>query len=134
MSQSRKKSSLVFTLVIALAFVLTLFAMAADKTEKTGQHSQQQGQSQQRGNESMGSSIRLGQSSQMGTVGVRSEQAISAMVEDIDRQQRVITLRPDTGESIELSVPETILSDLQTGDSVEVSIRKVAKGSQSQSG
>jgi hypothetical protein len=56
------------------------------------------------------------------------------MVEDIDRQQRVITLRPDTGESIELSVPETILSDLQTGDSVEVSIRKVAKGSQSQSG
>jgi hypothetical protein len=46
----------------------------------------------------------------------------------------MITLRPDQGESIELTVPEAMLSDLQAGDSVEVSIRKADKGSHSPSG
>jgi len=131
---SHRKSSTVFTLVIALAFVMTLFALAAEKTGQTGQYSQQQGESQQTGKDSMGSSMRQGQSSQMGTMGMQSEQAISATVEDIDMQQRMITLRPAKGESIEMTVPEAMLSDLQAGDSVEVSIRKADKGSESQSG
>jgi Cu/Ag efflux protein CusF len=127
---SQKKSSVVFTLVLVLSFAMTLFALAADKTGQYGQ----QGKSQQTGKESMGSSTRQGQSSQMGTMGRQSEQAISATVEDIDKQQRMITLRPAQGESIELTVPEAMLSDLQAGDSVEVSIRKADKGSHSQSG
>jgi hypothetical protein len=65
---------------------------------------------------------------------MRSGQAISATVEDVDKQQRMITLRPDKGETIELTVPEAMLSDLQAGDSVEVTIRKADKGSHSQSG
>jgi Cu/Ag efflux protein CusF len=120
-AMSHKKSSIVFTLVLILSFAMTLFALAADKTQKMGK-------------ESMGSSTRQGQSSQMGTMGKQSEQAISATVEDIDKQQRMITLRPDQGESIELTVPEAMLSDLQAGDSVEVSIRKADKGSHSPSG
>lgn len=131
---SHKKSSIVFTLVIVLAFVMTLFALAAEKTGQTGQYSQQQEKSQQTGKESMGASMRQGQSSQTGTMGMQSEQAISATVENIDKQQRMITLRPDQGESIEMTVPEAMLSDLQAGDSVEVSIRKADKGSRSQSG
>lgn len=119
---SHKKSSIVFTLVIALAFVMTLFALAAEKTGQTGQYSQHQEKSQQTGKESMG------------TMEMQSEQAISATVENIDKQQRMITLRPDQGESIEMTVPEAMLSDLQAGDSVEVSIRKADKGSRSQSG
>src|SRR5687767_7511772 len=97
---SHKKSSIVFTLVLALSFALTLFALAADKPGQTGQYSQQ-GQSQQMDKKSMG------------TMGRQSEQAISATVEDIDQQQRMITLRPDQGESIELTVPQAMLSDLQ---------------------
>lgn len=131
---SRKKSSRVFTLVIALAFVMTLFALAAEKTGQTGQYSQQQRASQQTGKDSMGSSTRQGQSSQMGTMGMQSEQTISATVEDIDMQQRMSTLRPDKGESVEMTVPKAMLSILQASDSVEVSIRRVDKGSQSQSG
>jgi len=128
---SHQKSSTVFTLVLVLSFALALFALAAEKekTGKTGQYSQQQ-----TGKESMGSSTRPGQSSSMGTMGRQSEQTISATVEDIDKQQRMITLRPNQGESIELTVPEAMLSDLQAGDSVEVSIRKADKGSHSQSG
>jgi hypothetical protein len=118
---SHKKSSIVFTLVLVLSFALTLFALAADKPGQTGQYSQQ-GQSQQMDKKSMG------------TMGRQSEQAISATVEDIDQQQRMITLRPDQGESIELTVPQAMLSDLQAGDSVEVSIRKADKGAHSPSG
>lgn len=131
---SHKKSSITFTLLLALSFAMTLFALAAEKTGQTGQYRQQQGESQQTRQESMGSSTRQGQSSQMGTMGMQSEQAISATVENIDKQQRMITLRPDKGESIEMTVPEAMLSDLQAGDSVEVSIRKSDKGSQSQWG
>jgi Cu/Ag efflux protein CusF len=135
-NMSHKKSSVVFTLVIALAFVMTLYAMAAEKEQprQTGQYSQPQGGSQQTDKTPMGSSMRQGQSSQMGTMGMRSGQAISATVEDVDKQQRMITLRPDKGETIELTVPEAMLSDLQAGDSVEVTIRKADKGSHSQSG
>jgi Cu/Ag efflux protein CusF len=119
---SHKKSSIVFTLVLTLSFALTLFALAADKTGQTDQYSQQQGKSQQMGKESMR------------TMGMQSGQTLSATVEDIDQQQRMLTLRPDQGESIELTVPEAMLSGLQAGDSVEVSIRKADKGSPSQSG
>ena len=99
-----KKSSIVFTLVLTLSFALTLFALTTNKTGQTGQYNQQQGKSQQTGKESMG------------TMGMQSEQTLSATVEDIDPQQRMISLQPDQGKSSELTVPEAMLSDLQAGD------------------
>ena len=98
-----QKSSIVFTLVLILSFALTLFALTTNKMGQTGQYSQQQGKSQQTGKESMG------------TMGMQSEQTISATVEDIDQQQRMISLRPDQGESIELTVPEAMVSNLVGG-------------------
>jgi hypothetical protein len=50
----------------------------------------------------------------------------------------MIKLRSSNGKTVELEVPEAMLSDLQSGDRVEVSIRKATQGmggqSQGQSG
>jgi Cu/Ag efflux protein CusF len=60
--------------------------------------------------------------SQTGTLGTND--AISATVAEVDQQQKTITLRMQSGESVELQVPQQLLSELSKGDSVQVSIRK----------
>ena len=60
--------------------------------------------------------------SQTGTMGAND--AISATVAEVDQQQKTVTLRMQSGESVELQVPQQLLSELSKGDSVQVSIRK----------
>lgn len=51
-----------------------------------------------------------------------------ATVESIDTQEGKLTLQMEkSGKTVEMQAPEQLLSDLQRGDSVEVSIRKSQK-------
>jgi hypothetical protein len=52
------------------------------------------------------------------------QDAISATVAEVDRQQSTVTLLMQGGEMVEFKVPQTMASGLQTGDSVQVTIRK----------
>jgi hypothetical protein len=56
-----------------------------------------------------------------------SDQNISATVQEIDQQDNKVTLQFRDGNSVELQVPQQMLSDLQQGDSVNVSIQKSGK-------
>ena len=62
--------------------------------------------------------------SQTGTMGMQD--SLTATVADVDQQQKTVTLKMQSGESVELQVPEQLLSKLNKGDSVQVSIRKAA--------
>jgi hypothetical protein len=55
--------------------------------------------------------------------------SITATVSDVDQQQRTVKLRMQNGESVELQVPQQLLSELNKGDSVQVSIRKADSSS-----
>lgn len=50
--------------------------------------------------------------------------AVSATVETIDQNTRQLTLMTANGKTVEFKAPEALLQDLQTGDNVEVTIRK----------
>ena len=100
------------SIVVALALMFTVapFALAGGQsaTSAAGQKSQQHyGQSQ---------------------TGMQDHQAISATVEEVDQEEKSLSLRLDDGKTVDLQVPEAMLSTLQKGDSVEVSIRKADKG------
>jgi Cu/Ag efflux protein CusF len=105
------------TLALAMAFAVSPFALAADRmqsnptqsTQQTEYRSQKHTGSQQTGRSSMGAS---------------QGQGMNATVTEVDRQQGMVTLRSSNGKTVELQVPEAMLSDLQSGDRVEVSIRK----------
>jgi Cu/Ag efflux protein CusF len=110
------------TLALVLAFSMSPLALAADRMQTNpGQSTQQTGQS------TMGTSSQHDQGHSM-----------SATVTEVDQQQGMVTLRSSNGKTVELEVPEAMLSDLQSGDRVEVSIRKANEGmggqSQGQSG
>jgi hypothetical protein len=54
------------------------------------------------------------------------QDSINATVAEVDQQQKTVTLRMQSGESVELQVPQQLLSELNKGDSVQVSIRKAS--------
>jgi Cu/Ag efflux protein CusF len=55
----------------------------------------------------------------------QSSTASPATVEAVDTQEGKLTLQMEkSGRTVEMQVPEQLLSDLERGDSVEVSIRK----------
>lgn len=60
-------------------------------------------------------------SSPMGTMGTDT---INATVADVNQQQNTLKLRMQGGETVEFKVPQASLSNLNKGDSVQVSIRK----------
>jgi len=70
----------------------------------------------------------------MGTMGAHD--AIHATVTDVNQQQKTVKLRMQSGETVELKVPEQSLASLSKGDSVQVSIRKAEghSGMKGQSG
>jgi hypothetical protein len=107
---------------VAVLFVVAPLAMAAGP-----QGQQSQYRPTQPGERSTGQSTTTGQSSQTGTMGMQDEKAISATVAEVDQQDKRLSLRLEDGETVEFQVPETMLSNLQEGDSVEVSIRKADK-------
>src|SRR5262245_27663750 len=63
-----------------------------------------------------------GMESQIGTMG--TQEIFAAIVTTVNPQQRTVTLRMQGGETVELKVSEPLLTELQTGDSVQVSISK----------
>jgi hypothetical protein len=110
------------TLALVLAFTMSPLALAADRMQTNPSQS-----TQQTGQSSMGASSQHDQGHSM-----------SATVTEVDQQQGMIKLRSSNGKTVELEVPEAMLSNLQSGDRVEVSIRKATQGmggqSQGQSG
>ena len=114
-----------WSLAIAMAFAVSPLAFAADRTG-TGQGQQSGYQDRtttpgQTGQPSMGASGQQG-------MGQHQGQGMQATIQDVDRENGSVTLRSADGKSVELEVPQSMLSDLQAGDSVEVSIRKSDKG------
>jgi hypothetical protein len=109
------------TLALAMAFAVSPLALAADRMQSTPTQSTQQTEhrsqrhigSQQTGHATMGASSQYDEG-----------RGMRATVAEVDKQQGMITLRSSDGNMVELQVPEAMLSDLQSGDRVEVSIRK----------
>src|SRR5262245_44523976 len=66
-------------------------------------------------------------SSQMGTMGARD--AINATVADVNHQHNTLKLKMQGGETVEFKVPEASLTNLNKGDSVQVSIHKAERQS-----
>ncbi len=64
------------------------------------------------------------QSPSMGTMGAQN--AIPATVADVNHQKHTVKLHMQSGETVELKVPEQSLTSLSKGDSVQVSINKAA--------
>ena len=109
--------TIVFTLAVLLAVVP--FALAQGTTGQTSPGSQRPGMSTP--GTTSGTS-----SSQSGMSGM--QHAISATVAELDQKDNTVTLRMQDGEEVELKVPQTLASDLNKGDSVQVTIRKADKG------
>lgn len=61
--------------------------------------------------------------SQMGTMGM--QEAIPATVAEVNQQQKTVRLRLQNGETVQMKVPDQLLTSLNQGDSVQVSIRKM---------
>ena len=113
------KFSKSLVLAIAVLFVATSLALAQSRpgTGSTGTPSTT-GERQP-----MGSST-TGTQSQMGTTDARD--AIFATVTEVNKSEEMVSLRMQNGETVELQVPQQLLSELNQGDSVQVSIRKTA--------
>ena len=108
---SRKLSS---AIVFAMAVVLTAAPFVVAQTSGSG--------STTGGTMSPGATGSTGTSSlQMGTMGMDT---VNATVADVNHQQNTVKLRMQGGETVEFKVPQASLSNLNKGDSVQVSIRK----------
>src|SRR6266705_7180368 len=70
----------------------------------------------------MGPGTTSAPSSQMGTM--RTRDTINATVADVNHQHNTIKLKMQGGETVEFKVPEQSLTNLNKGDSVQVSIHK----------
>ena len=70
----------------------------------------------------MGPGTTSAPSSQMGTMSTRD--TINATVADVNHQHNTIKLKMQGGETVEFKVPEQSLTNLNKGDSVQVSIHK----------
>ena len=108
------KSMKTLTLTLGMLLAASTFVLAGGKTGATST-----GQSSTSGT----SHYKTQQSGQRAT-----GQGISATVQEVDQQDRKVTLRTQDGESVELQVPQQMLTNLQEGDSVEISIRKSQYG------
>jgi hypothetical protein len=64
------------------------------------------------------------QSPPMGTMGAQN--AVPATVTDVNHQKHTVKLHMQSGETVELKMPEQALTSLSKGDSVQVSIHKAA--------
>jgi len=108
------KSMKTLTLTLGMLLAASTFVLAAGKTgatctEESGTSGTSQHKMQQSGQRATG-------------------QGISATVQEIDQQDRKVTLRTQDGESVELQVTQQMLTNLQEGDSVEISIHKSQYG------
>ena len=103
-------TAIVFAMAVVFAAAPFVFAQASGTGSTTG------------GTMSPGATGTTGASStQMGTMGMET---VNATVTDVNHQHNTLKLRMQGGETVEFKVPQTSLSNLNKGDSVQVSIRK----------
>jgi translation initiation factor IF-1 len=108
-------------MAMSIMFATAPFALAGNKATSASSGQDQHYQTSQ-GHSATSSSS---------TMDMQQHQAISATVEEVNQQENRVSLRLDDGNTVEMQVPAAMVSDLQQGDSVEVSIRKADKGQQS---
>lgn len=114
-------------MVFAIAVVLTAAPFVLAQTSGTG--SATSGQTGTGTTSTPSSRMDTGTSpSQMGTMGVRD--TLNATVADVNHQRNTLKLKMQDGDTVEFKVPQASLTNLNKGDSVQVSIRK-AEGSSS---
>jgi sporulation protein YlmC with PRC-barrel domain/Cu/Ag efflux protein CusF len=81
-----------------------------------------------------GQSASMPSQSQMQARSSQQQEAVTATVQNVDQSSQKLELQTAEGNSIELQAPEELISELQTGDSVEVVIRKESPAQGSPSG
>jgi hypothetical protein len=112
-----------FTLALVMAGAMAPFALGQGQVGTPGTPRQQPGM------ERPGTQ----QTRPQGQQGMQSQQpgqSMAATVQEVDKQNRTLTLRSMEGDTVELKVPAAMLSNLQAGDSVEVSIHKAYRSHQ----
>jgi hypothetical protein len=91
------------------------------------QEPQQQAAKQQGDQQAADASTSRVEPSQTSAMAIQN-MPIAATVTQIDKQNRKLQLMTETGNMVEFKISESLLSALQTGDSVEVSIHKKSDG------
>jgi hypothetical protein len=116
-------STLSKTIMFALAVVLVaaplVLAQQSDRPGSSGMGTGTPGSYSDKPGTSTGT-----QSPSMGTMGAQN--AIPATVTEVNHQKHTVKLHMQSGETVELKVPEQSLASLSKGDSVQVSIHKAA--------
>jgi Cu/Ag efflux protein CusF len=106
MSRTLSKA-VVLAIAVVLAAAPFVFAQTSGTSPGTG---------------STSSSSTTTHSSQTSTMG--AQDTLNATVADVNHQHNTVKLKMQGGETIEFKVPEASLTNLNKGDSVQVSIRK----------
>ena len=120
---SKLSKTLMLALAVALVAVPLVLAQQSG-TGTTGSTGDRPGTSPSTGGSGTAGGTTGTQSPSMGTMG--AENAIHATVTDVDHQKHTVKLHMQSGETVELKVPEQSLASLSKGDSVQVSIHKEA--------
>jgi Cu/Ag efflux protein CusF len=114
------------TYTLAVLIVTGSFAIAAgpndQKSSKTSQKTKEYTSQQQ---EQSGSQKSQSQSAATPVMGSRASTIIFAAVNEVNKEQKTVTLMASDGSTMEMEVPEKALSDLQKGDIVEVTVDKL---------
>ncbi len=108
-----------FALAVVLVAVPLVLAQQSDRPGSSGMGAGTPGSYSDRPGTSTGT-----QSPSMGTMGAQN--AIPATVTEVNHQKHTVKLHMQSGETVELKVPEQSLASLSKGDSVQVSIHKAA--------
>ena len=118
-------SKLSKTIMVALAVVLVAAPLVlAQQSDRPGSSSSGMGPGTTGSTSERPSTSTGMQSPSMGTRGAQN--ALPATVTDVDHQKHTVKLHMQSGETVELKVPEQSLASLSKGDSVQVSIHKAA--------
>jgi hypothetical protein len=120
-SKLSKTIMLVFAVVLVAASLVLAQQPGAGTTGSAGDRP---GTSPSMGSPGTTGSTTGTPSPSMGAMG--AENAIHATVADVDHQKHTVKLHMQSGEMVELKLPEQSLASLSKGDSVQVSIHKAA--------
>ena len=118
---SKLSKTIMFALAVVLVAAPLVLAQQSDRpgSSSSGMGSGTTGSYGDRPGTSTGT-----QSPSMGSMGAQN--AIPATVTDVNHQKHTVKLHMQSGETVELKVPEQSLTSLSKGDSVQVSINKAA--------
>ena len=114
------------TYTLAVLVVTGSFAIAAGPNDqKSSKTSQKTKESSSQQHEQSDSQKSQSQSAATPVMGSRASTIIFAAVNEVNKEQKTVTLMGSDGSMMEMEVPEKALSDLQKGDIVEVTVDKL---------